>query len=345
MPVYNAEPYIKSAIESILTQSFNDFEFLIYNDGSTDKTHDIITSFNDKRIVYKNIEKNAGYLNLLNDGLAVAKGRYIARMDSDDIAFPKRFEEQFKYLEENPEVGICGSWIEFIGEQSGVIERPVSFEEIQYGLFFGCPLTHPTIMMRTDMIQKYQLTYKPEYYYAEDHYFLAEASMHFKITNLPLVLLKYRIHSTQIGGAKWKEQFVAKSKIQAKIFSEILKDYHREDLNWLETFFMAKSVPNEEWMSNVADYQQRIMKDNQFKSSFPETILEKAVISLFTSKQNQNFYNFYFSKYYSQRRYTRKLLLEFLQEKYRPYKYLGKKLSFYFIIKCLIGYHKKTVVS
>jgi glycosyltransferase involved in cell wall biosynthesis len=91
MPVYNAELFITEAIQSVLNQTFSDFEFLIYNDGSTDKTHEIIISFKDERIIYKKLETNGGYLNLLNDGLIAAKGKYIARMDADDNSMPYRF--------------------------------------------------------------------------------------------------------------------------------------------------------------------------------------------------------------------------------------------------------------
>lgn len=161
---------------------------------STDKTHEIISVFNDTRIIYKKIEKNAWYLSLLNTGLEESKGKYLARMDADDIAMPNRFEEQVKYLDEHTDVGICGSWYEFIGSLNRVHKSAVSFEGIQFQLSFGCPITHPSVMRRNVFVKKYNLRYKQEYYYAEDHYFFAESSLHFKITNIPLVLLKYRIH-------------------------------------------------------------------------------------------------------------------------------------------------------
>lgn len=344
MPVYNAEMYLKDSIESILDQSFTDFEFLIYNDGSTDKTDEIINTFKDVRIVYKKMDKNSGYLNLLNDGLAIAKGKYIARMDADDISMPNRFEEQYKYLENNAEVGICGSWIEFIGEQSGVIERPVSFEEIQFGLFFSCPLTHPTVMMRNDLLKKYNLIYHTEYYYAEDHYFFAQASLHFKIVNLPKVLLKYRIHSSQIGSARWKEQFFAKSAIQANLFSNILLKKNDEDLKWLKTFFREQSVPDEKWLNDIESYEERIIKDNEVNPVYPPSILNRAVNKIFKSKTERNFYNYFFSKYYNQKTFSPALLGSFLKEKYKPYRFLGKQMTSYFVLKCLIGFRKKTVL-
>lgn len=344
MPVYNAELYIKEAIESILNQSFTDFEFLIYNDGSTDKTDEIISGFNDARIVYKKVEINAGYISLLNEGLDIAKGKYIARMDSDDIALPNRFEEQFKYLESNLDVGICGSWIEFIGKMSGLNKSSETFDEIQYSLFFGCPLTHPSIMMRRDLIKKYNLKYNQEYYYAEDHYFFAQASLNFKLTNIPLVLLKYRIHDAQIGGKKWKEQFIAKSRIQAKLFSNVLLG-NDADLIWLEDFFMEKSIPNEKWLNEITIYQQRIIKDNRITKVYPEAILSKAVINVFERKTSQNFYKYFFNKYYNQKKFSLKLLSSFFKEKYKPHRILGGKLTSYFILKCLIKYKKNEVLA
>ncbi|MDQ2719741.1 MAG: glycosyltransferase [Bacteroidota bacterium] len=344
LPAFNVELYIKDAIESILNQTLSDFELLIYNDGSTDNTHHIISSFNDDRIIYKRIEKNAGYLNLLNGGLALAKGKYIARMDADDIAFPNRFEEQFNYLENNPEVGICGSWVEVIGNLTGIVERPVTFEQIQSALFFGCPLTHPTIMMRTDLIRKYNLKYRQEYYYAEDHYFFAEASFHFKIVNLPLVLLKYRIHDQQIGSAKWKEQFIVKSNIQAKLFYNALDSATVNDFIWLKIFFEEMSIPDENWIKNVAYYNEKIVRDNQKLQVYPQQILAEAVTELFRSKTQQNFYKYFFIKYYNRRNYSPLLIYQFIKEKYKPQQYLGWKLTLFFIVKCLVGYRKKTII-
>lgn len=327
MPAYNAELYIKEAIESVLNQTFINFEFLIYNDGSTDKTHEIISAFNDNRIIYKKIEKNAGYLQLLNRGLDEAKGKYIARMDADDIAIPNRFQVQFEYLEIHPDVGICGSWIEFIGAMSGINKSSETFEDIQYLLFFGCPLTHPTVMMRNDLLKKYNLKYTKEYYYAEDYYFFAQSSLHFKITNVPQVLLKYRIHTLQVGSAKWREQFLAKSKIQAKLFLDLLETNNENDLEWMEIFFMEKSIPDTRWLNEINDYQGRILKGNELNHIYPQVILNRAVLNLFKSKIERNFYKYYFNKYYNQKKYSPSLLLAFFKEKYKPHRILGKKLT------------------
>lgn len=263
MPAYNAELYIKEAIESILAQTFTDFEFLIYNDGSTDKTHEIISAFNDKRIIYKKMDVNAGYLRFLNEGLVIAKGKYIARMDADDIAMPNRFEEQFKYLEEHPDVGICGSWYQFFGKLNHIHKSSVTFEEVQYSLFFGSALTHPSVMMRNDLLKKYNLKYNPEYYYAEDHYFFAEAASHFRVVSIPKVLLRYRIHSEQIGSVRWQEQFIVKSKIQAWLFYNAINSPNDNDLKWLIKFFTENSLPDENWLEQTSFYERKIINGNK----------------------------------------------------------------------------------
>ena len=115
MPVYNARFYLSKAISSIINQTFKDFEFLIFNDGSTDNSADIIYSYNDRRIRFFNSEQNFGYVYHLNYGIEIAKGEYIARMDADDISFPTRLEKQVAFMDKNPEVGVCGTWFKIYG--------------------------------------------------------------------------------------------------------------------------------------------------------------------------------------------------------------------------------------
>ncbi|HAS7841575.1 TPA: glycosyltransferase family 2 protein, partial [Vibrio cholerae] len=117
MSVYNGEKYLGEAIDSILKQTFSDFEFIIINDGSTDKTLEIIKSYmkKDDRIVLVSRE-NKGLIVSLNEGLDLAKGQYIARMDADDISIKSRFEKQIEFLDSNPDIGVCGTWVEVFGE-------------------------------------------------------------------------------------------------------------------------------------------------------------------------------------------------------------------------------------
>ena len=345
LPAYNAELYIREAIDSILNQTEPDFEFLIFNDGSTDATDKIIKSYNDDRIVYKNEETNIGHLDLLNEGLSIAKGKYIARMDADDVALPNRFEEQFNYLEAHPDVGICGSWYEQIGDETGIYKKPVTFEEIQYHLFYGCPLTHPTVMMRNEFLKKYNLKYDKKYYYAEDHEFFFRSSFHFKLVNLPIVLLKYRIHATQIGSAKWMQQLQVKNAIQAKIFATMLRSCSSSDMAWLVDFFTEHSIPNQTWLYEVDSFKQRIIDENEEKAVYPLHILRRAANELFESKATANFYKHYFRKYYNQKVFDLTLLRYFFREEYKPYKFLGPKLTLLFLVKCLLGYKKSKVLS
>ncbi|MDE3184124.1 MAG: glycosyltransferase family 2 protein [Bacteroidota bacterium] len=345
LPVYNAELYIKDAIDSILNQTFTDFELLIFDDGSTDNTQSIISSFIDTRIVYSRIEKNAGYLNLLNKGLEVAKGKYIARMDADDIALPNRFKKQVDHLEKNTEVGICGCWTEFIGDKEGIAKLPVSSDQVMHAIFFGSPTAHPTIMMRNDLLKKFNLRYDNNYYYTEDYNLLADACVHFKIENLPNVLLKYRIHNTQVSNQKWRQQFGHKCNIQTKLFLRTFDSPTKNDSQWLYTFFSEKGIPNADWLKEVNEYKIKIIEGNKKKVVYPHHILTRATNELFELKVKNNFYKYFFQKYYNQKKYNLTLLNSFLHEKYRPYKYLGKKLTFFFVIKCLAGYKKTVILS
>ncbi len=197
MPVYNGEKYLKEAIESILAQSYKDFEFIIINDGSTDETEAIIKSFPDKRIVYIDNGENLGLAASFNAGIDAARGRYIARMDGDDVSLPDRFERQFSYLERKPHIGIVGSGIILInesGEKVAVHKRPRSHVEIKFASLFSSPMYHPTVMGRAEIFKSHH--YSETFSNSEDYELwsrlLFKADIRF--SNLARPVLKYRIY-------------------------------------------------------------------------------------------------------------------------------------------------------
>ncbi len=157
MPVLNGEKYLAEAMRSILEQSLSDFEFIIINDGSTDKTEEIIKSFNDSRIVYVNNPTNLGLSKSFNIGIRETRGEYIARMDADDIALPDRFEKQLDFLRSNPEIDIVGSaiWrIDKDGKKLGVSHKALLPKALEWQSLFSTPLFHPTVMGRTQVFKE-----------------------------------------------------------------------------------------------------------------------------------------------------------------------------------------------
>lgn len=199
MPVYNAELYVAEAIESILIQKYTNFEFLIINDGSNDKSEEIILSYNDTRIRYIKNEHNIQLIATLNKGLELSKGKYIARMDADDISLPNRLQEQVAFMEEHSDYGICGSWVETFGIENKVIRYPETHDEIAVSLLFYSSISHPASMWRLDFFKAYRLSIKYDYIYAEDYKLWTDSIFHFKVYNIPNILVKYRIHANQKG--------------------------------------------------------------------------------------------------------------------------------------------------
>ncbi len=198
MPAYNAEKYIAMAIESIIVQTFTDFEFLIINDGSADKTADIIRSFDDARIRFVDNPKNQGLVAVLNQGVDLARGEYIARMDADDISLPARLAKQVVYMDANLDVGVLGTNFTAFGSRSWdsdyLSDQPRVLE------FLGsCHLCHPTVLMRKSVLDAHNLRYNPEFTACEDYELWSRLVMVTKIVNLPDVLLKYRWHDSNVS--------------------------------------------------------------------------------------------------------------------------------------------------
>ena len=198
MPAYNAEKYIGEAIDSILNQTFEDFEFIIIDDCSSDRTAEIIKSYTDKRIRFYQNEHNMGVAATLNRGLDLATGEYIARMDSDDISLPERFEKQVQYMSINPNTAVLGAAIELFGAQSGKRYFSTDYEHLKVDLLFGNCFAHPAVMMRASCFGKGKLQYDNMFNKMEDFDMWVRTAELYEIASLPIILLKYRIHPEQV---------------------------------------------------------------------------------------------------------------------------------------------------
>ncbi|MES2535057.1 MAG: glycosyltransferase family 2 protein [Pseudomonadota bacterium] len=223
MPVYNGERFVGAAIDSILRQSFTDFELLIIDDASTDRTAEILSQINDSRIRIIRNEKNLKIVAALNLGLKEARGQYIVRMDADDISLAHRLQTQLRLMDDHPEVGACGSWIRGFGETWSYTHRyPQSHEEIVSSFLFYNPIAHPTVVMRRSVLQDHLLSYSPDYPYAEDWMFWQQIGKVAKLANLPKVLLKYRITA---GGSSKKNTDLQRG-TQERILRENLAHFN-----------------------------------------------------------------------------------------------------------------------
>lgn len=198
MPFFNVEQYINEAIESILKQTFDDFEFIIINDGSNDNSRDIVKKITDKRIILLENKNNIGNYPSRNKGLSLARGKYICVMDADDIAYSQRIERQYIFMESNKEIGISGSGFSTPFNQKDIY-RVSDHDLLKVLLFHNNCLSHPTLIMRRKFLDKYNLKYNEYYKYSSDFDLMVRASEHLQISNIPEILLYYRQHNNCIS--------------------------------------------------------------------------------------------------------------------------------------------------
>lgn len=234
LPVYNTEQYIKEAVESILNQTFTDFELLVLNDASTDKTLEILEQFNDPRLKIITNEQNLKVVKTLNKGLAIAQGKYIARMDADDIAHPQRFEKQVHFFNKHPNIDFVGTWVQTFGSESNLMRAATEHEHIKVRLFFLNPIFHPAVMFKRESFEKYGFKYDEKYTNAEDYGMWVKAIDHIKFANIPEVLLKYRVHASNVSVIKASNRAVL-DEIHYDIYKYFLKklgisSYTQQDL-------------------------------------------------------------------------------------------------------------------
>jgi len=204
MPVYNTEKYVGEAIESILCQTFEDFEFIIVDDSSTDSSWRIIQKYakEDNRIVAVQNTDKKGCYSARNFGLNLAKGKYYVVMDSDDIALPNKLQRQLNFMEQHTDIDIAGSWYECFGYRNGVIKTPLSHDEIESTLFFYNCISHPTVIMRKETLDNFDVKYDESFLFAQDYELWCREIDRLKFANIPQVLIKYRTYDRSIGYEK-----------------------------------------------------------------------------------------------------------------------------------------------
>ena len=200
MSVYNGEKYLAESIESILAQTYKDFECIIVNNASTDGSLSIMQEYakKDPRIRLASEEKK-GLVYALNTGLHLAQGTYIARMDADDSAYADRFEKQLKFMEDQ-NIALCGSWANIIDEHgtiTGSIDDLPRAQRIRMFALLHNPFIHPSVMVRKDILQKVG-GYKPFFKHIEDYELWTRIVFKYKTDNIQEPLLRYRVHGSQI---------------------------------------------------------------------------------------------------------------------------------------------------
>ncbi len=292
LPVFNGEKYLREAVKSILAQSFTDFELIIIDDGSIDKSSETIDSFNDPRISVLKNEKNMGLIYSLNRGLSEAKGKYIARMDGDDTACVDRLKTQSEFMESNPEIGLCGTFVKRFGSilRRGLLKLPVSNDEIKANSLFFCSFVHPTVMFKRELFVKNDLKYSQDFKGTEDYNLWVEMiDKGVKTANIPKPLLKYRISDWSVSGniffneKKFQERLKLISEIQEKAFKsafpgmEFETDTHSliYKMRFHTEFLKIGDIKNiSKWLKTLVEY-------NKVSRYCDEKVFEKAVSQIF----------------------------------------------------------------
>lgn len=241
MPAYNAAPFLREAIDSVLAQTFTDFEFLIVNDGSTDATAEILASYADPRIRIHH-QENQGVIGALNAGLALAEGTYIARFDADDVCYPQRLHRQHDYFRKNPDCVLLGSAADFIDEDGEYLFewQPPAYDtgNLQKAILSGSPFDHPTIAYPKTVARELG-GYPAGAIHFEDHLFWTAFFRKGAVANLREPLIKHRFNAQSVTiDEKWrgpvfreiKQRAIREGKISASDAARLREILKTQDL-------------------------------------------------------------------------------------------------------------------
>lgn len=272
MPAHNAEKYIRESINSILQQTYSNYELIIINDGSSDSTEEVIMEFQDERIILVNNSENLGVAKSLNKGLRIANGKYIMRLDSDDLAYPYRMEKQVQYLEKNTSVYVLGGGMLAFGE--GIDEYLMipacNSEQLKIDSLFFCPISHPSVMFRKSLIDEGYF-YDFRYEKIEDYELWVRIMKKYQIAAIEDVLVKYRIHPKQVTQKSSYEMSEYVRELHNRQLERFI-DY--DDSNW-SGFNYTQKTNNIEELRKKQNFFAMLLNNELFLEEYNEKLCKQ----------------------------------------------------------------------
>lgn len=285
IPVFNRERYIGSAVESILGQSFSDFELLVVDDGSTDDSCGVVESYRDARIRLVRNENNLGIPRTRNKGLELARGRYIAMLDSDDCALSDRLEKQVAFLDRHTDYVEVGSWGRAMDRDgrplSRIKKQPVSWDEVKAQLLFNCCISNRSVMGRTAILREFG--YRNDYFRCQDYELHVRLARRYKIGNLPDILVHGRVHEEQVTGQTFELGLSKKREIAAMQLDELGVGYTEHDLERhvaLGRMGKLSFTPDQAYLVWAEAWLRQLQTANRSATCYPEPAFSEVLSGL-----------------------------------------------------------------
>ena len=278
MTMYNAAPFLRETVESILKQTYRDFKYLIVDNASTDNSRDIIHSYNDPRIELVPLAENIGQVAALNKGLDMIDTPLIARMDADDISMPQRLEHQIAFMDSHPDIGICGTFaIAFHGKREIDWRWPCQPEDIKVKLLFECCLAHPSVMIRKDLLDRFNLRYSETIGHSFDWELWQRAAECFPLANIPEFLLRYRLHEANESKKTLHLQEQAAKMIDDQTLQRLGLENHPIRQIHRDVAFETMNTKNRgpEFLGQVIQWFDHLEGANSFKKVYEMNALER----------------------------------------------------------------------
>ena len=297
MPTYNVAPYVEEAIESVLRQTYHDFELLVIDDCSTDNTVEVVRNIDDPRIRIAAFDNNVGLAENLNRGLALIETEYVARMDGDDIAEPYWLEHEVTILDSHPEVGICSGGFERFGTVKSLVRFPERHEDIMANMLFECSVIVPTFRM--SLYRDHGLRYSADAFPAEDYRFWADCLRVTKIYNLQETLFHYRMHPTQICTVRREEQQKKVAEVRRYMLEWLSPDFSEEEQLYYIGQFMAPQITSQQDYQERQAFCQKMIEKNRSVGHFDENSLRRRLNNHLTLTLYSTIVERYFNGGYS----------------------------------------------
>ena len=327
MPVYNCEEFIEGALKSILDQSFTDFEIIIIDDCSTDATCDIIDTYKEPSIRLIKKPEHKGLIHSLNIGIKLSNGKYIARMDGDDISHPDRFEKQVNFLNINKEVVLCGTWYQLLSTKQ-IIRNPETHEDIKIALLDYCAFGHPTVMFRKQFILDNNLKYDTDFRAAEDYNLWTQIILLGKVSNIPETLLYYRSHINQISNISQHDQVKNSNLCKSRMLCYPISKPSETDMTICRTVVQNAPLEDSTSLNKIILWLDNLVGLNNQSTFFLQNEFKKLILQ----KKRRIVRRFYLNT----SSYNPRILLEFKRSNNKFQQYFTFAELVKFALKCLL---------